>query len=99
MARRRRLRQIAGNLVTNACTHTPSAPTCGSGWARSSTRPGGNGHCWRCRRRAGPVHAGVRAGLSSASYAAARLVTQPQHRGSGLGLSIVAALVAAHGGT
>jgi two-component system OmpR family sensor kinase len=92
-----RLRQIAGNLVTNACTHTPAGTDVRVG-VGSVVDP--NGQQWALLEVAddGP-------GLSTQECERVfeRFYRTDTSRnrstgGSGLGLSIVAALVAAHGG-
>lgn len=91
-----RLRQVAGNLIANACTHTPagtpvrvsvgSVQENGSRWAVLEVADDGPGlSAEECDR------------VFERFY---RTDTSRNRRtgGSGLGLSIVAALVAAHGG-
>ncbi|MGQ0847010.1 MAG: ATP-binding protein [Sporichthyaceae bacterium] len=91
-----RLRQVAGNLITNACTHTPA----GTPVRVSVGSVRENGDRWAVLEVAddGP-------GLSSeeCDRVFERFYRTDASRtrrtgGSGLGLSIVAALVAAHGG-
>jgi two-component system OmpR family sensor kinase len=92
-----RLRQIAGNLVTNACTHTPAGTDVRVGVGSVVDQ---NGRQWALLEVAddGP-------GLSpqECERVFERFYRTDSSRnrstgGSGLGLSIVAALVAAHGG-
>ncbi|WP_205629210.1 sensor histidine kinase [Jiangella muralis] len=92
-----RLRQVADNLVRNATVHTPpgtvvdvSVGDTAQGWAVLEVRDDGPGlttedaaHVFERFYRADP----------SRSRA-----DEARHSGSGLGLSIVAAVVAAHGG-
>jgi two-component system OmpR family sensor kinase len=91
-----RLRQIADNLVGNACTHTPPGTPVRVGVGAETS----NGRSWAVLEVAdsGP-------GLSAEESARVferfyRTDTSRARRtgGTGLGLSIVAALVAAHGG-
>lgn len=92
-----RLRQVIGNLVTNALTHTPrETPVT----VRLATTSEASGRAWAL---IGVSDEGP--GLDPAEatrvferfYRADKSRTRAQG-GSGLGLSIVAALVAAHGG-
>jgi two-component system OmpR family sensor kinase len=91
-----RLRQVLGNLVTNALTHTPSdtpvtvrlatTTEVGRAWALIGVSDEGPG--------LNPAEA---TRVFERFYRADKSRTRAQG-GSGLGLSIVAALVAAHGG-
>jgi two-component system OmpR family sensor kinase len=88
-----RLRQVLGNLMTNALTHTPAGTqvTVGvatePGWAVLSVSDQGPGLAPQDAQRA-----------FERFYRADSSRTRPHRGGSGLGLSIVAALTAAHGG-
>jgi two-component system OmpR family sensor kinase len=88
-----RLRQVLGNLMTNALTHTPAGTqvTVGvatePGWAVLSVRDQGPGLAPQDAQRA-----------FERFYRADSSRTRSHRGGSGLGLSIVAALTAAHGG-
>jgi two-component system, OmpR family, sensor kinase len=105
-----RLRQVIGNLVTNAVTHTPAQTPV------SLRLRGDDGHAVVEVADSGP---GLTAEQTEKVFErfyrvdkartrqAARTDTEPStpvsaaapHSGAGLGLAIVAALVAAHGGT
>jgi two-component system OmpR family sensor kinase len=91
-----RLRQIAGNLIQNACTHTPAGtPVRVSVGAMQE-----NGSRWAVLEVAddGP---GLTAEECDRVFERFYRTDASRNRrtgGSGLGLSIVAALVAAHGG-
>jgi two-component system OmpR family sensor kinase len=92
-----RLRQIAGNLVTNACTHTPAGSGVRVGVGSVLDR---NGRQWALPEVAddGP---GLSAQECERVFERFYRTDTSRNRstgGSGLGLSIVAALVAAHGG-
>jgi two-component system OmpR family sensor kinase len=92
-----RLRQIAGNLVTNACTHTPAGTDVRVG-VGSVLDP--TGRQWALLEVAddGP---GLSAQECERVFERFYRTDTSRNRstgGSGLGLSIVAALVAAHGG-
>jgi two-component system OmpR family sensor kinase len=92
-----RLRQIAGNLVTNACTHTPAGTDVRVG-VGSVVDP--SGRQWALLEVAddGP---GLSAQECERVFERFYRTDSSRNRstgGSGLGLSIVAALVAAHGG-
>ncbi len=88
-----RLRQVLGNLMTNALTHTPAGTqvTVGvatePGWAVLSVSDQGPGLAPQDAQRA-----------FERFYRADSSRTRSHRGGSGLGLSIVAALTAAHGG-
>jgi two-component system OmpR family sensor kinase len=92
-----RLRQVIGNLVTNALTHTPrETPVT----VRLATTSAGDGRAWALIGVSdeGPgLEAAEAARVFERFYRADKSRTRAQG-GSGLGLSIVAALVAAHGG-
>jgi two-component system OmpR family sensor kinase len=92
-----RLRQVIGNLVTNALTHTPrETPVT----VRLATTSAGDGRAWALIGVSdeGPgLVAAEAARVFERFYRADKSRTRAQG-GSGLGLSIVAALVAAHGG-
>ena len=89
-----RLRQVFGNLVTNALTHTPAGTPV-------TLRLGADNHSGMAALEVVDHGPGLSAEQSSRVFErfyradASRTRT---HGGSGLGLSIVAALVAAHGG-
>jgi two-component system OmpR family sensor kinase len=92
-----RLRQVVGNLVTNALTHTPQSASVTVGLSIDDTKP---------ERFAVLEVADSGPGLSpkDAQRVFERFYRVEESRtrangGSGLGLSIVAALTAAHGGT
>jgi two-component system OmpR family sensor kinase len=92
-----RLRQIAGNLVTNACTHTPAGTDVRVGVGSVVDRTGKQ---WALLEVAddGP---GLSAQECDRVFERFYRTDTSRNRstgGSGLGLSIVAALVAAHGG-
>jgi len=91
-----RLRQVFGNLVANGVTHTPAGTvvdvvlSADAGRVLVEVRDDGPG-----------METAVAARVFERFYRAdpARSRAAPQASGSGLGLSIVAALVAAHAGT
>jgi two-component system OmpR family sensor kinase len=92
-----RLRQVVGNLVTNALTHTPQSASVTVGLSIDDSKP---------ERFAVLEVADSGPGLSpnDAQRVFERFYRVEESRtrangGSGLGLSIVAALTAAHGGT
>jgi len=86
-----RLRQVVGNLVSNALTHTEASVTVrlASGTGRAVLEVADNGPGIPAEDRAKVFERFYRADTSRTRASG----------GSGLGLSIVAALVAAHGGT
>jgi two-component system OmpR family sensor kinase len=90
-----RLHQVVSNLVGNAVAHTPAGTNvdvrldAGSGWVTVAVADDGPG-------MAPDVAARVFERFFRADSSRTRSAASP---GSGLGLSIVAALVAAHGGT
>jgi two-component system OmpR family sensor kinase len=92
-----RLRQVLGNLVTNALTHTPAdTPVT----VRLATTSDADGRAWALIAVSdeGPgLDAAEAARVFERFYRADKSRTRT-HGGSGLGLSIVAALVAAHSG-
>jgi two-component system OmpR family sensor kinase len=87
-----RLRQVFGNLVTNALTHTPD----GTPIAVRVGTVGGEAVVEVVDR--GPGLDGEQAARAFERFYRADASRTRAHGGSGLGLSIVAALVAAHGG-
>jgi two-component system OmpR family sensor kinase len=92
-----RLRQVFGNLVTNALTHTPPGTPV---TVRLGTTREADGRAWALIGVSdeGPgLSAAEAARVFERFYRADKSRTRAQG-GSGLGLSIVAALVAAHGG-
>jgi two-component system OmpR family sensor kinase len=89
------LRQVIGNLVRNALVHTPE----GTPIELSVSRPGGDGFVSFEVRDRGP---GLPAGDSGALFERfwrAEAGRERGRAGAGLGLSIVAAIVDAHGGS
>lgn len=99
-----RLRQVVGNLVTNALTHTPAGTPV---WLR--LRADGDAHAVMEVADRGPGLTPEQADRVFERFyrvdkARTRRAPSPSqltspHSGAGLGLAIVAALVAAHGGT
>ncbi|MCW2613445.1 MAG: Sensor protein [Frankiales bacterium] len=91
-----RLRQIVGNLVTNAVTHTPAGTVVEVALSATAEQV-----VLEVRDTGRGMEPDVAARVFERFYRAdaSRSRTAPQASGSGLGLSIVAALVAAHGGT
>lgn len=92
-----RLRQVVDNLVRNSAVHTPpgtvvdvSVGDSGQGWAVLEVRDDGPG-----LTSEDAAHAFERFYRADPSRSRA---DEARHSGSGLGLSIVAALVEAHGG-
>jgi two-component system OmpR family sensor kinase len=89
-----RLRQVLGNLVTNALTHTPvGAPV-----TVAVTRDGASGVLLEVVDH-GPGMAPEHAARAFERFYRADASRTRQTGGNGLGLAIVAAVVAAHGGT
>ncbi len=91
-----RLRQIAGNLITNACTHTPD----GTPVRVSVGTVAENGSRWAVLEVAddGPGLSTEECDRVFERFYRTDASRNRRTGGSGLGLSIVAALVAAHGG-
>jgi two-component system OmpR family sensor kinase len=92
-----RLRQVLGNLVANALTHTPAGTPV---TVRLATTREAGGRAWALIGVSdeGPgLNAAEATRVFERFYRADKSRTRAQG-GSGLGLSIVAALVAAHGG-
>ena len=92
-----RLRQVVGNLVTNALTHTP--PSASVTIRLSTTESDGANFALLDVADSGP---GLSAKDAARVFERFYRVEESRTRangGSGLGLSIVAALTAAHGGT
>jgi two-component system OmpR family sensor kinase len=89
-----RLRQVFGNLVTNALTHTPSG-------SPVTLRLGADDHSGMAALEVvdrGPGLSSEQSSRVFERFYRADPSRTRAHGGSGLGLSIVAALVAAHGG-
>ena len=87
-----RLRQVLGNLMTNALTHTPPGTAV-------TVRLGSRGpHAVLEVEDAGPGLTDEQAARVFERFYRADAARSRAHGGSGLGLSIVAALVAAHAG-
>jgi two-component system, OmpR family, sensor kinase len=94
-----RLRQVIGNLVTNALTHTPAATP-----VRLGLRADGDDHAVIEVADRGPGLTDDQAERVFERFyrvdkARTRRASGLSHSGAGLGLAIVAALVAAHDGT
>jgi two-component system OmpR family sensor kinase len=89
-----RLRQVVGNLITNALTHTPAS-------SPFQVRAGGAAEGMVVLEVAdqGPGLAAADAERVFERFFRADPSRNRSHGGSGLGLSIVAALVQAHGGS
>jgi two-component system OmpR family sensor kinase len=106
-----RLRQVIGNLVTNALTHTPAGTEVtlrlyreDGSWAVIEVADSGPGLAPEQARRVFERFyrvdkARTRKAATSASVVGRTGGLNVPHSGAGLGLAIVAALVAAHGGT
>jgi two-component system OmpR family sensor kinase len=89
-----RLRQVFGNLVTNALTHTPAG-------SPVTLRLGADDHSGMAALEVvdrGPGLSSEQSSRVFERFYRADPSRTRAHGGSGLGLSIVAALVAAHGG-
>jgi two-component system OmpR family sensor kinase len=89
-----RLRQVFGNLVTNALTHTPAG-------SPVTLRLGADDHSGMAALEVvdhGPGLSPEQSSRVFERFYRADASRTRAHGGSGLGLSIVAALVAAHGG-
>jgi two-component system OmpR family sensor kinase len=91
-----RLRQVVGNLVTNALTHTPAAARVTVTLAED---PGSPDVVVLQVADEGPGMAGEHAEHVFERFYRADTARTRAAGGTGLGLSIVASLVAAHGGT
>ncbi|HEX5739997.1 MAG TPA: ATP-binding protein, partial [Pilimelia sp.] len=92
-----RLRQVLGNLVTNALTHTPAAAP-----VTVRLRDGGDGYAVLEVADGGPGLTPEQADRVFERFYrvdAARSRHSGEATGTGLGLAIVAAIVAAHAGT
>ena len=88
-----RLRQVVGNLVTNALTHTPPG-------ARVTVTIGGDAESVVLRvADEGPGMAPEEAGRAFERFYRVDTARTREAGGTGLGLAIVASLVAAHGGS
>ncbi|MEP6696908.1 MAG: HAMP domain-containing sensor histidine kinase [Pseudonocardiales bacterium] len=93
-----RLRQVLGNLMSNALVHTPEGTPVTVGVSSTEGQPGTAGTAVLEVTDAGPGLAPEDAGrVFERFYRADRSRTRGRG-GTGLGLSIVAALTAAHGG-
>ncbi len=95
----RRLRQVLGNLLDNALRHTPSG---GAVAIRVANRPGDAAHGATAEAAVIDNGEGIAPDVQERIFD--RFARADSHRGrsaggSGLGLSIVEALVEAHGGT
>ncbi|GGK01591.1 hypothetical protein GCM10010123_34300 [Pilimelia anulata] len=91
-----KLRQVLGNLMTNALTHTPAGAA-----VTLRLRDGGDGHAVVEVADTGPGLAPEQAERVFERFYradAARSRHAGEHTGTGLGLAIVAAIVAAHDG-
>ena len=93
-----RLRQVVANLVTNALTHTPAGTPVAITLDTPQTGPGETGRVRLAVHDRGPgLPPEEQERVFERFYRADKARTRAAG-GSGLGLSIVAALVAAHGG-
>ncbi len=86
------LERVVGNLVENAVRHN----VCG-GWVEVCTAPAGQQATLQVSSSGGVVASGAVAALFEPFHRGG--VARTSHDGAGLGLSIVHAVVAAHGGT
>jgi signal transduction histidine kinase len=91
-----RLRQVVGNLVTNALTHTPTTAPVTITLAEDTSSPD---VVVLQVADAGPGMAGEHADRVFERFYRADTARTRAAGGTGLGLAIVASLVAAHGGT
>jgi signal transduction histidine kinase len=92
-----RLRQVIGNLVSNALTHTPSGTRVTVSLAEEAEHPGMV--VLRVADRGPGLAAEDAARVFERFYRADASRTREEGGGTGLGLAIVASLVAAHGGS
>jgi len=92
-----RLRQVVGNLVTNALTHTP--PSASVTIRLSTTESDGDHFALLEVADSGPGLAAKDAARVFERFYRVEESRTRANGGTGLGLSIVAALTAAHGGT
>jgi two-component system OmpR family sensor kinase len=88
-----RLRQVVGNLLTNVRVHTPP------GTATELTLEADDGRCRLTVADHGPGIGDDHAGRIFDRFFRADPGRSRDRGGSGLGLSIVASIVAAHGGS
>jgi signal transduction histidine kinase len=92
-----RLRQVVGNLVSNALTHTPPDARVTVSLAEEAEHPGMV--VLRVADRGPGLAAEDAARVFERFYRADTSRTREEGGGTGLGLAIVASLVAAHGGS
>ena len=88
-----RLHQVVTNLLSNARHHTPPGTT-----VTVSAEPDRRRHHHRGARRRARAPAGL-ADHVFERFTRGDTLAHPRQRGAGLGLSLVAAIVQAHGGT